>query len=100
MSETFSAKYKFKEKKYNPYLGLKAGIYHSKVEIPSFINEQSMGTLKKKESAFGIAPMVGLIINTDFSKNIKFDISTAYSILFFENNYQNLGIRFGVIYVF
>jgi len=100
MSETLSAKYKFSAKKYNPYLGVKTGIYHSKVEVPSFFNGQTMETSDKKENAFGFAPMAGMLINTGNSDNWKLDISTAYSFLNFKNKYEYLSLSFGVLYLF
>ncbi|MFW6272960.1 MAG: outer membrane beta-barrel protein [bacterium] len=98
MSETLSAKYKFNMKKYNPYLGVRAGIYHSKVKVPSFFNGQTIETSQKKENAFGIAPIAGLIINTGNPEKLKFNISASYSTLKFKNNYQYLSLSFGVLY--
>jgi opacity protein-like surface antigen len=100
MSETLSAKYKFSAKKYKPYLGVKTGIYHSKVEVPSFFNGQTIETSDKKKNAFGFAPMAGVLINTGNSDNWKLDISTAYSILNLKRKYEYLSLNFGVMYSF
>lgn len=100
MSETISAKYRFSANKYTPYMGMKTGIYHSKVEVPSFLTRQTMQTSDNKENAFGFAPMAGILIDTGKSDNWKLDVSTAYTFLNFNNKYEYLSLSFGVLYLF
>ncbi|WP_346855776.1 hypothetical protein [uncultured Draconibacterium sp.] len=98
MSETAAFKHKFGAGNFNPYLGVKAGIYHSKTEIPSFFKEQYTGTTSKKENAFGFAPIAGILYNPKWSENLKFDISGSYSIVDFKNKSEFLSLNIGVLY--
>ena len=100
-SETLSFKYRFAtQKKYNPYVGIKSGIFHSKIEVPAFVTEQIFEVAEKKDMAFGFAPTFGITVNSGFSDNLKFDFSTAYNILFFNSNYKYLNLKIGLCYYF
>lgn len=99
-SESFSFKYKINLDKYIPYLGLRTGIYHSKTEIPSIIIGQNIETAERKENAFGFTPTIGVIIDAKFSEKLEIDISTSYSVLYFNSKYSYLSMSAGIIYFF
>ncbi len=99
-SESFSFKYKINLDKCIPYLGLRTGIFHSKTEIPAIVIGQNIETVERKENAFGFAPTIGVIIDTRFSKKVNIDISTSYSVLYFNSKYTYLSMSAGIIYIF
>lgn len=98
MSETLSAKYKFNTKKYTPYVGIKTGIYHSRVKVPFIVSGQNMETTTRKENALGFAPIAGVLINNKKTERLGFDISASYSTLNFKNSYHYLSLSIGVVY--
>jgi|SRR5690606_21785530 len=99
-SESFSFKYKINLDQCVPYLGLITGIYHSKIEIPAIVIGQNIVTTERKENAFGFAPTIGVLIDTRFSERIMIDISTSYSLLYFNSKYSYLTMSAGMIFIF
>jgi hypothetical protein len=92
ISGSIIIKYKVPVGKYAPYLGLKPGVYQSKLK--PFENETI------SNNAFGFAPLLGVKIDTGISNKLKFDISTSYSLLFFKSKYEYMGLDIGMVYLF
>lgn len=91
--------YKFVLEKYKPYLGIKTGFYQTVTKSPINI-PAGVGLTEKKQSAFGFAPATGVIFDTGFFENVKFDISISYSTVYFENHSEYLSLHAGLCYFF
>jgi len=92
ISESVMVKYKVHLGKYAPYLGLKTGIYQSRIK------PQKNKTIRN--NAFGLAPLLGVQIDAGISNKLKFDISTSYSMLFFRKKYEYMALNMGMVYFF
>lgn len=100
-SESLVLKYKIVNlKKCVPYFGFRTGIFHSSAEVPYLVTGNAVEFRKKKENAFGMAPVLGLLVDSGWNEKLKIDVSGSFSKIWFKRNYKYLNFQVGLKYYF
>ncbi len=87
-------------KKYIPYVGFRTGIFHSSAEVPFQVVGNTVEFRKKKENAFGTAPLLGVLADSGWDEKLKIDVSGSFSKIWFKRNYEFLSFQVGLKYYF